>query len=141
MHRNRTGPECQVIDRRSFSAASLLAAGGFAAGIARPACAHNRHARAGHGSKLPALFDDIEERTFRWFWDTGNPANGLVPDNWPDPEFASIAAVGFALTVYPVGAARGWLARAAARERTLATIRFFDRAQQGAAADGVSGIQ
>ncbi len=135
------GPECQVIDRRSFSAVSLLAAGGLAAGVAAPTHGRDRHARTAHGAKLPALFDDIEERTFRWFWDTGNPANGLVPDSWPDPEFCSIAAVGFALTVYPVGAARGWITRAAARERTLATLRFFDRAPQGAAAEGTSGYQ
>ncbi|HSI17485.1 MAG TPA: Tat pathway signal protein, partial [Sphingomonas sp.] len=76
-----------MIDRRSFSAASLLVAGGFAAGVAVPAQARDRHARVAHGTKLPVLFDDIEERTFRWFWDTGNPANGLVPDNWPDPAF------------------------------------------------------
>ncbi|MES2044433.1 MAG: glucoamylase family protein [Pseudomonadota bacterium] len=130
-----------MIDRRSFSAVSLLAAGGLAAGVAVPTHGRDRHARTAHGAKLPALFDDIEERTFRWFWDTGNPANGLVPDSWPDPEFCSIAAVGFALTVYPVGAARGWITRAAARERTLATLRFFDRAPQGAAAEGTSGYQ
>lgn len=92
-------------------------------------------------TKLPALFDDIEERTFRWFWDTANPVNGLVPDTWPNPAFCSIAAVGFALTAYPIGAARGWITRAQARERTLATLRFFRSAPQGESADGVSGHQ
>ena len=41
---------------------------------------------------LPAYFEDIERRTFRWFWDTANPKNGLVPDRWPTPTFCSIAA-------------------------------------------------
>lgn len=27
-----------------------------------------------------ALLDDLSERTFRFFWETANPANGLVPD-------------------------------------------------------------
>jgi hypothetical protein len=126
-----------VIDRRTFSAASLLAMGGVAAGLASPVSLRGLDQR----TALPPLFDDIEERTFRWFWDTGNPANGLVPDSWPDPKFASIAAIGFALTAYPIGAARGWITRAAARERTLATLRFFDRAPQGAAANGVSGYK
>jgi hypothetical protein len=130
-----------VIDRRSFSAASLLAAGGVAAAIASAKLPPGRHQRTAQGMKLPGLFDDIEERTFRWFWDTGNPANGLVPDTWPEPDFCSIAAVGFALTAYPVGVARGWITRAAARERTLATLRFFDRAPQGEAGDDVSGHQ
>ena len=38
---------------------------------------------------------------------------------------ASIAAVGFALTAYPVGVARGWITREQARDRTLSTLRFF----------------
>ncbi len=124
-----------MIDRRTFSATSLWALSGLASGIAAPAIAGERAGK----TKLPALFDDLEQRTFRWFWDTGNPANGLVPDTWPDPAFASIAAVGFALTAYPVGVARGWITRAAARARTLATLRFFDTAPQGDRAEGVAG--
>ena len=30
--------------------------------------------------ELPPLFNDIEHRTFRFFWDTTNPDNGLTPD-------------------------------------------------------------
>ena len=75
------------------------------------------------------LFDpflsDLEQRTFRYFWDTANPKNGLVPDRYPNPPFASIAAVGFGLTAYPIGVERGYISRAAARERVLTTLRFF----------------
>jgi hypothetical protein len=75
------------------------------------------------------LFDpfltDLEERTFRFFWDTANPENGLIPDRYPTPSFASIAAVGFALTAYPIGVERGYITRAAARQRVLTTLRFF----------------
>ena len=39
--------------------------------------------------------------------------NGLVPDRYPTPSYASIAAVGFALTAYPIGAERGYVSRAA----------------------------
>jgi len=78
------------------------------------------------------LFDpfltDLEERTFRFFWDTANPDNGLIPDRYPTPSFASIAAVGFGLTAYPIGVERGYVTRAAARQRVLATLRFFRRA-------------
>jgi hypothetical protein len=68
---------------------------------------------------------DLEQRTFRYFWDTANPKNGLVPDRYPNPPFASIAAVGFGLTAYPIGVERGYISRAAARERVLTTLRFF----------------
>jgi hypothetical protein len=91
----------------------------------------------------PVTFDpfipELEERTFRWFWDTTNPENGLVPDRWPDPPFASIAAVGFGLSAYPVGVERGWISREQARERTLNTLRFFWNAPQGEGATGITG--
>ena len=78
------------------------------------------------------LFDpflsDLERRTFRFFWETANPENGLIPDRYPTPSFASIAAVGFGLTAYPIGVERGYVSRAAARARVLATLRFFARA-------------
>ena len=56
---------------------------------------------------------DLQERTFRFFWDTANPKNGLVPDRYPTPSFSSIAAVGFALTAYPIGVERGYVTRKA----------------------------
>ena len=90
---------------------------------------------------LPPLFDDLERRSFNYFWELGNPANGLVPDRWPSKSFSSIAAVGFGLTTYGVGAERGWISRDQAIERTLATLRFFDSAPQGAAAEGMTGYK
>ena len=79
----------------------------------------------GHAVPFDPFLDDLEQRTFRYFWDTANPKNGLVPDRYPNPPFASIAAVGFGLTAYPIGVERGYIARAAARERVLTTLRFF----------------
>lgn len=87
-----------------------------------------------------ALVSDLHQRSFRFFWDTTDPATGLAPDRWPTPSFASIAAVGFALTAYPVGVVNGWITRAQARERTLATLRFFANAPQGDSASADSGF-
>ena len=28
---------------------------------------------------------ELQERTFRFFWDTGNADNGLIPDRYPTP--------------------------------------------------------
>ncbi len=86
-----------------------------------------------------AFLDDVQRRAFRFFWDTTNPVNGLARDRHPTPSFASMAAVGFALTAYPIGAHRGFVSRNAAAERTLATLRFLANAPQGDAPTGMTG--
>ena len=86
-----------------------------------------------------ALLDDLQRRTFNFFWERTPADNGLTPDRWPTPSFSSIAAVGFALTAYPVGVEHGWITRAQARQRVLATLRFFKGAPMGEAAAGVTG--
>jgi hypothetical protein len=90
---------------------------------------------------LDPFLIELQERTFRFFWDTGNPKNGLIPDRYPTPSFSSIAAVGFGLTTYPIGVERGYVTREAARQRVLTTLRFFRDAPQGPSARGVSGYK
>ncbi|HEU5194571.1 MAG TPA: glucoamylase family protein [Methylomirabilota bacterium] len=90
---------------------------------------------------MTPLLVDVQERTFRYFWETGNPENGLIPDRYPTPSYASIAAVGFALTTYPVGVERNYITREQARQRVLATLRFLDAAPQGPDARGVAGYR
>src|SRR5688500_6783374 len=114
-----------MIDRRTLLArASMLLAGSALAG-----CVGVERTSVGNGRSavpsLPPFFDDLEERTFRFFWETVNRDNGLVPDRWPSESFCSIAAVGFGLTAYPIGVERGWCSRAEARDLTLTTLRFF----------------
>src|SRR5215218_91314 len=54
-----------------------------------------------------AFLDTLSRRTFDFFWETTNPRNGLTPDRWPTKSFSSVAAVGFALTAYPIGIEHG----------------------------------
>jgi hypothetical protein len=84
---------------------------------------------------------ELQERTFRFFWDTANSQNGLIPDRYPTPSYASVAAVGFGLTTYPVGAERGYVTREQARQRVLATLRFLYRAPQGPEARRMAGYK
>ncbi len=86
------------------------------------------------------FLDEVQQRTFRWFWEV-TPDNGLTPDRWPSRTLSSIAAVGFALSAYQVGVERGWITRAQARERTLATLRHFWSAPQGPEPTGRIGHQ
>jgi hypothetical protein len=87
------------------------------------------------------FLDTVQARTFRWFWETTNPRNGLVPDRWPTKSFSSVAAVGFGLTAYTIGVERGYVTRADARSRVHATLDFFWHAPQGPASTGVTGHQ
>ena len=114
-----------MLDRRAFLGTSGLALVGTAAG-ARP---------------RPNLIGDIQRRTFDYFRDTTDPRTGLAPDRWPTKSFASIAAVGFALTAWPIGVHNGWMTRAEARTRTLRCLQFFAGSPQGPAATGVSGYK
>lgn len=88
-----------------------------------------------------AFMDTLQARTFRWFWELSDPRTGLTPDRAPTRSFVSVAATGFALTAYPIGAERGWTTRAAARGRVLATLRFFWSARQDTARAGATGYR
>jgi len=88
-----------------------------------------------------ALLDDVERRGFLFFWELADPQTLLIPDRAPTPSFSSIAAVGFGLTAYGIGAERGYVPRAQAAARTLATLRSLLAMRQGPEARGVSGYK
>ncbi len=69
--------------------------------------------------------DHLQRAAFDYFLLRANPANGLIPDTSRLGSPASIAAVGFALSAYPGAVERGWITRTEARQRSLATLRFF----------------
>ena len=91
--------------------------------------------------EIDPLINDVQRRTFGFFWETGNPANGLTPDRFPSPSPASIAAVGFALTAYPIGIELGYITRGQGVERVLTTLRFFEGAPQGPHRAGMTGYR
>ncbi len=86
----------------------------------------------------PSSIDDLERRTFRWFWETANQQTWLVPDRWPTQSFSSIAAVGFGLTAYAIGAERGYVTRAEGRDRVRATLQSLLAMPQSAEPANVS---
>ncbi len=91
--------------------------------------------------RIEAFLDTVSRRTFDFFWERSPAATGLTPDRWPTPSFSSIAAVGFALTAYPIGAEQGYVTRDAAAARVLTTLRFFYSLPQGSAPAGTAGYR
>ena len=90
------------------------------------------------GAASEAFLDGLERQTFDWFWDLADPVTGLTPDRAPTPSFSSVAAVGFGLTAYAIGAERGWVSRAEAAERAAKTLRFLVTAPAGDARTGMT---
>jgi len=128
----------------------LLAAAALAASLAASGACGSGGAKGARGAAAPrdtlapevrAFADTVERRAFDFFWDLSDPRTGLTPDRWPTRSFASVAAMGFALTAYPIGAERGWVEREAAAGRTLATLRFLWTAPQHAEPAGAAGYR
>ena len=81
-----------------------------------------------------AFLEDLQRRSFNYFWEQGDPDTGLVPDRArmngsPLDEnhrnVASIAATGFGLTALCIAAERRWIDANEARERVRNTLDFF----------------
>ena len=88
-----------------------------------------------------AFLEDLERRTFQYFWDHSDPQTGLTldrsrtdgtihPPGASHHKVASIAATGFALSGYCIGADRKWITPEQARERTRNTLDFLANKQQ-----------
>jgi hypothetical protein len=128
------------LTRLTLALAALLACGSAGTALAKKPVARQALAtRTSDINKVPASIDELERRTFAWFWDSADPKTGLVPDHWPADSFSSIASVGFGLTAYGVGVERGYITREQAAERTLATLRFFTDAAQNDSEDDATG--
>jgi len=82
------------------------------------------------------FLEDLEKRSFQFFWEQSDPKTGLALDraktNGTPPlpgeshyRVASIASTGFGLTGLCIAADRGWIKRSEAVERARSTLDFF----------------
>lgn len=83
-----------------------------------------------------AFLEDLQKRTFQYFWEQSDPKTGLTLDRArtsgepPKPgdnnyRVASLAATGFGLSGLCIAADRNWIPRQQAIERAQATLDFF----------------
>ena len=82
-----------------------------------------------------ARLDALQRHSFEYFLHETNSVTGLIADKSQAGSPASVASVGFALAVYPVGVERGWMTRADAILRVLTVMRFFSSSSQTTAFD------
>ncbi len=77
-----------------------------------------------------AFLDDLEHKTFLYFWEQANPQTGLIKDRCnvrvPDTyAAASIASTGFGLTGICIAEKRGFISYQDARLRVITTLDFL----------------
>ncbi len=83
--------------------------------------------------------DELQKRTFNWFWEIADSNNYQILDRYPSRTFSSIAATGFGLSSYLVGVERQFITREQAAERVVNTLKVLYELPQGSASTGVSG--
>lgn len=84
---------------------------------------------------------NLKKRTFTYFWEVIDSVNYQTNDRYPQKTFTSIAATGFALATYCIGAENEYVSREQAAERVLAVLSWLDKAKQGPDEKGVSGYK
>ncbi|HQU74295.1 MAG TPA: glucoamylase family protein [Calditrichia bacterium] len=86
-----------------------------------------------------AFLDSLQYYNFKYFLGELNPENGLVRDRTKSGAPSSIAAVGFAIPVWAIGAEKGWISREEALRYTLAAMNFFWHSPQSGTDPMASG--
>ena len=81
-----------------------------------------------------AFLEDLERRSFQYFWEHSDPRTGLTLDRTRTTgeqvdenhrNVASIAATGFGLTALCIAANRHWANPLEVKKRVLSSLRFF----------------
>lgn len=85
--------------------------------------------------------DELQRRTFLYFWELADSINFQTPDRYPTLTFSSIAATGFGLSSYLVGVEKGYVSRQAAAQRVLQALRVLHQLPQGEGAADVAGYK
>lgn len=89
------------------------------------------HHPAGRALSDQALFDLVQERTFRWFWERADPGSGMAPDRTTAPPgIVAVGGTGFAVMALLVGAERGFVTREAALGRVSLIVATLERAER-----------
>ncbi|MGB9414913.1 MAG: hypothetical protein WCB58_01245, partial [Acidobacteriaceae bacterium] len=76
------------------------------------------------------FLDELEHKTFLFFWEQANPQTGLIKDRCnvragDTSIVASIASTGFGLTAICIAEKRGFISHQDARQRVLTTLDFL----------------
>lgn len=80
--------------------------------------------------KEQAFLSTLQYKSFLYFIHEMNPENGMVKDRSQDGSPATIAAVGFAVPIWAIGAEKGWITREQSVQYTLSMLNFLWNSEQ-----------
>jgi hypothetical protein len=79
----------------------------------------------GQQLSVKQFLDKVEKDSFMYFWELYDDKLGLIPDSSREGSPCSIAAVGFGLTAFCIGAERGWVGKNEVFLRIYKTLNTF----------------
>lgn len=88
-----------------------------------------------------AFTEDLKRRTFDYFWEVADTVTWQTDDRYPTHQFTSIAATGFALPAYIIGAANGYISREQAAGRVVNVLEWLWKSRQGSDPEGTTGYR
>jgi hypothetical protein len=78
-----------------------------------------------------ALFDMVQEYTFRYFWDYGHPVSGMARErNNGDANLVTTGGSGFGVMAIVTGVERGWITRSQGVDRLIKIVSFLQFADR-----------
>ncbi len=119
----------------AWPALSEVQAAPAPAASASPATPEIATPRRGARLSDTELLDEVQRRTFRYFWDFGHPVSGLarersnVTDEYGN-EVVTSGGSGFGVMAIVVATERGWITRSQALGRMLKLTAFLMRAER-----------
>ncbi len=93
------------------------------------------HAQYKPNEEENIFLDSLQYRSFLFFMNEINPENGLVKDRTTEASASSVAATGWGVVAWAIGAERNWISREEAAQLTLNLLRFLYNSEQSAAPD------
>ncbi|MDQ3015325.1 MAG: Tat pathway signal protein [Bacteroidota bacterium] len=90
---------------------------------------------------VPYSLQELEHRTFNYFWKLADPNNFQIPDRYPNLTFSSIAATGFGISAYISGVENKFISRQQAARRTLQTLNILWKLPQGPEETDIAGYK
>jgi hypothetical protein len=90
---------------------------------------------------VPYSAEELQRRTFNYFWELADTVHYQIPDRYPTLTFSSIAATGFGISAYIVGAEKKYITREEAALRTMKTLQALWKLPQGPGKENISGYK